>query len=245
MARFNVAALVQPAGAPKTNPCSACAVRQMTVCAVLDDDDQRRLASIMTQQQLAEGRTIFSEADPAEYVFNVTSGAVKVYKLLPDGRRQITGFLFPGDFLGLTHNELYAYTAEALMPITVCRFSRRRLEALLDEFPTLERRLLGMASHELAAAQDQMVLLGRKTARERLISFLLNLSRAQERHGLQDNPVDLPMGRADIADYLGLTIETVSRTFTQLKKDGLIQLLEGGAVRLVKTESLQSEADGL
>lgn len=245
MARFNVTALAQPAGAQKANPCSACSVRQMTVCAVLDDDDQRRLASIMTQQQLAEGRTIFNEADPAEYVFNVTSGAVKVYKLLPDGRRQITGFLFPGDFLGLTHNEVYAYTAEALAPVTICRFSRRRLEALLDEFPTLERRLLGMASHELAAAQDQMLLLGRKTARERLISFLLNLSRAQERHGRPDNPVDLPMGRADIADYLGLTIETVSRTVTQLKKGGLIQLMDGGAVRLVKSEALQSEAEGL
>jgi CRP/FNR family transcriptional regulator len=245
MARFNVAALVQPVAAQKTNPCSACSVRQMTVCAVLDDDDQRRLASIMTQHRVEEGRTIFSEADPAEYVFNVTSGAVKVYKLLPDGRRQVTGFLFPGDFLGLTHNEVYAYTAEALAPMTVCRFPRQKLEALLDEFPILERRLLGMASHELAAAQDQMVLLGRKTARERLISFLLNLSRAQERHGRSDNPVDLPMGRTDIADYLGLTIETVSRTFTQLRKDGLIQLLEGGSVRLVKTERLQSEAEDL
>jgi CRP/FNR family transcriptional regulator len=244
MSRFNVAALARPAGGQKPNPCGACSVRQMTVCAVLDDADQARLASIMTQHQADSGRTIFSESDPADHVFNVTSGAVKVYKLLSDGRRQITGFLFPGDFLGLTHNEVYAYTAEALAPVTMCRFPRRKLETLLDDFPMLERRLLGMASHELAAAQDQMLLLGRKTARERLVSFLLNLSRAQARHGRPDNPVDLPMGRSDIADYLGLTIETVSRTFTNLKKAGLIQLLDGGAVRLNNTDALAAESEG-
>jgi CRP/FNR family transcriptional regulator len=187
---------------------------------------------------------IFNESDPAEYVYNLTGGTVKIYKLLGDGRRQITGFLFAGDFLGLTHNESYAYSAEALAPTTLCRFPRRKLEALLDEMPNLEQRLLAMASHELAAAQDQMVLLGRKSARERVVSFLLMLSNSAARHGRPGGPVFLPMSRSDIADYLGLTIETVSRTLTRLRKQGLIELLDEKQVRLSKRHELREIAEG-
>lgn len=200
--------------------------------------------SIAQTIEVETRRTIFDEAEPANYVFNVTSGTVKIYKLLPDGRRQITGFLFPGDFLGLTHNEAYAYSAEALTHTRLCRFPRRKLEVLLDEVPRLEQRLLNMASHELAAAQDQMMLLGRKSARERVVSFLLMLSDAAARHGQPSNPVPLPMSRTDIADYLGLTIETVSRTLSQLKKQELVELLNENQVQLAKPESLRQIATG-
>ena len=172
------------------------------------------------------------------------AGTVKVYKLLGDGRRQITGFLFSGDFLGLTHNEAYAYSAEALAPTRLCRFRRRRLEALLVEIPHLEQRLLAMASHELAAAQDQMMLLGRKSARERVVSFILMLSDSATRHGRPGDPVFLPMSRSDIADYLGLTTETVSRTVTLLKKQGLIELLDDKQIRLSRTSALREIAEG-
>jgi len=188
--------------------------------------------------------SIFDEADPAEYVYTITAGTVKVYKLLGDGRRQITGFLFSGDFLGLTHNEAYAYSAEALAPTRLCRFRRRRLEALLVEIPHLEQRLLAMASHELAAAQDQMMLLGRKSARERVVSFILMLSDSATRHGRPGDPVFLPMSRSDIADYLGLTTETVSRTVTLLKKQGLIELLDDKQIRLSRTSALREIAEG-
>ena len=94
----------------------------------------------------------------------IVEGAVKVYKLMPDGRRQITGFLFDGDLLGLAVNETYTYSAEALTPVAVCRFPRRQFERLLDDFPKMERRLLAIASNELAASQEQMMVLGRKTA---------------------------------------------------------------------------------
>jgi CRP/FNR family transcriptional regulator len=187
---------------------------------------------------------IFDEANRAEYVFNITAGAVKIYKLLGDGRRQITGFLFVGDFLGLIHNEAYAYSAEALVPTKLCRFPRRRLEVLLAEIPHLEQRLLAMASHELAAAQDQMVLLGRKSARERVVSFILMLSDSATRHGRPNDPVFLPMSRSEIADYLGLTTETVSRAFTSLKKQGLIELLDEKRVRLCRMSALQEIAEG-
>ena len=117
-------------------------------CAPLNPDEQKRLTSIMNSVDVPAHQPIFDEADTAEHVYNVTGGAVKIYKLLPDGRRQITGFLLPGDFLGLTHKEAYAYSAEALVPTTLCRFPRRKLEGLLDEMPKLEQRLLGI--HDVA-----------------------------------------------------------------------------------------------
>jgi CRP/FNR family transcriptional regulator len=223
-------------------PCNDCPVREYSVCAPLEPAEQARVVRIMAPIEADNGTTIFDESDPADHVFNITAGAVKVYKLLADGRRAITGFLFPGDFLGLTHRESYAFSAEALESTKLCRFPRAKLERLLEEMPKLERRLLGLASHELAAAQDQMLLLGRKTAKERLASFLILLSNAARRHGRPGDPVDLPMGRGDIADYLGLTIETVSRTFTQLKREGTIQLLEGNCIRLAKLEKLEELA---
>ena len=217
---------------------------RFSACAPLTGEEQTRLASIMRTVNVAPHCPIFDEANRAEYVFNITAGAVKIYKLLGDGRRQITGFLFVGDFLGLIHNEAYAYSAEALVPTKLCRFPRRRLEVLLAEIPHLEQRLLAMASHELAAAQDQMVLLGRKSARERVVSFILMLSDSATRHGRPNDPVFLPMSRSEIADYLGLTTETVSRAFTSLKKQGLIELLDEKRVRLCRMSALQEIAEG-
>ncbi len=242
MSWFAVETQERNAKAGLVRPCSDCAVREFSVCAPLDPVEQVRVTQIMSQVEAADGSTIFGESDPADHVFNITTGAVKVYKLMPDGRRAITGFLFPGDFLGLTHRESYAYSAEAISPTKLCKFPRAKLERLLEDMPKLERRLLGLASHELAAAQDQMLLLGRKTAKERVASFLVLLSNAARRHGKPGSPVDLPMSRNDIADYLGLTIETVSRTFTQLKRDGTIQLLDGNRAKLANLEELQELA---
>lgn len=226
-------------------PCNKCEGRSYSMCAHLDPQEQEQLVAIMKAITVEPRHSIFDETDPAEYVYNVTSGAVKIYKLLPDGRRQITGFLFQGDFLGLTHNDTYAYSAEALTETTLCRFSRHQIEALLESMPHLEQRLLFMASHELAAAQDQMVLLGRKSARERVVSFLLMLSNNAARHGRSPNLISLPMIRSDIGDYLGLTIETVSRVFTALKKQKLIQFLDEKQIQLLKLITLQEIAAGL
>ena len=126
----------------------------------------------------------------------------------------------------------------------LCRFSREKLEKLLIEIPHLEQRLLSMASRELAAAQDQMMMLGRKSARERVVSFLLMLSNSAARRDGSANPISVPMARTDIADYLGLTIETVSRTLTQLKKQGLIELLDEKLIKLVQPERLAEIASG-
>jgi CRP/FNR family transcriptional regulator len=242
--RFSEQTILEATKAGLVMPCRACAVRDHTVCAALGAEEQARMASILTEVEFAAHQEVFNETESADHVFNVTKGTVKIYKLLADGRQQITGFLFPGDFLGLMRKATYAYSAEAVTDVKLCRFPRRKFETLLDESPNLEKRLLGVASHELAAAQDQMLLLGRKTAREKLASFLIMLSNAAAAHGAPRNPVLLPMSRSEIADYLGLTIETVSRTFTQLRKDKLIELVDDGAVKLLRPLELETQSAG-
>jgi len=220
------------------SPCADCEIRSIGICAALKPNELERMHRIVKDVRFAEGQLIFSEGDPAESLFNVLTGAVRLVKLLPDGRRQITGFLLPGAFLGIALNSTYAYTAEAIVDTKLCRFGRREVEGLLKDIPNLEHRLLGEAANELIAAQDQMLLLGRKTARERVASFLMGLSRNAKRHGFDDNPVALPMSRTDIADFLGLTTETVSRTFTRLRQAKVIALEGNAMVRLLDRPAL-------
>lgn len=228
----------------KRRPCEACKVREEALLAALSEEERDLVSSIITSVRYGPRQTIFHEGDPAEHLFNVTGGTVKLYKLLPDGRRQVTGFLFAGDFLGLAMVDSYAYSAEAINEVSLCRFPRLKLEALLDQFPKVERRLLGLASNELAAAQDQMLLLGRKTAREKIASFLLVLSRRAGDRGDPDHLLQLPMSRTDIADYLGLTIETVSRALTGFKKAGIIAMVENGQVVIQDRPELEKAAGG-
>ena len=158
-------------------------------------------------------------------LLHFTAGTAKLFKLLPDGRRQITGFVGPGQFLGLAVSDTYAFSAEAIEQVRYCRFPRAALRAVLNDFPQMEKLLLEIASNELVAAQEQMLLLGRKTARERLASYLLTQSRQGGPSGRSRNQFELPITHIDIADYLGLTIETVSRTFTRLQAEALIHIV--------------------
>ena len=204
-------------------PCQTCEVRDKAVCAALDDTELHYLNAIATSVKVDGGQTVFLEGDENTYLFNVVSGSVRLTKLLPDGRRQIVGFLFPGDFLGLSFDDSYAYSAEALAPTTLCRLSRGGLTDVLGRFPKLEHDLLSLASNELAQAQDHLMILGRKNATERIATVLFQLS---ERIGQQRQDgilIELPMNRQDLADYTGLTIESVSRAITQLKESGVLE----------------------
>lgn len=230
--------------APAYVQCSRCAVSSVAFCAGLTAADVARLSGIAGQVQMPAHDTLFREGDAAEHLYTVIHGAVKLYKLLPDGRRQITAFLFPGDFFGLGVGGAYAYTAETLTPVRLCRFPRPKLDRLLAEAPSFENKLLALTIQDLAQAQEHMLLLGRKTAREKLATFLLRLSRGARRRGLAPSPVALPMSRSDIADHLGLTIETVSRTFTQLKREGVIGIPDLSHVILHQPEALRTIADG-
>jgi CRP/FNR family transcriptional regulator len=225
-------------------PCAHCDARERNFCAALDPTELAEFTKVMTEATLPAGGILFHEGAAACYVMNVTDGAVKLFKLLGDGRRQILGFRFAGDFLGLSAGSDYAYSAEALTDSKVCRFPRRKLDGLRERYPRLDRRLLSLSIDELTAAQEQLLLLGRKTAEERLVSFLILLSQGQVRRGQVPDPITLPMTRSDIADYLGLTIETVSRTFSGLKKKGLIELQDTTHVHLVDRDRLEEMAAG-
>lgn len=226
------------------HPCANCGARPLGVCADLKGHELQSMACASETVTAQPGQALFHEGDPNPYIFNVVDGAVKLYRLLPDGRRQITGFLFQGDFLGLGGRGPSSFTAEALTPVNACRFRRGDFDQLLNALPALEHRLVALAGDELMAAQEQIVLLGRKTARERLASFLTRLSERQVQLGGVKGQVHLPMTRLDIADYLGLTIETVSRVFTQFKTSGLIQLLPGNDVALPDPVALKALGEG-
>jgi CRP/FNR family transcriptional regulator len=231
--------LIQPVPRSTTepNPCAACTVRDLSICGAIEPEHLGKLNAIVVHRRLAAGETLFFEGDRSDSLYIITEGCVRLSKMLADGRRQITGFLFPSDFLGLALRERYAYTAEAVGQVALCRYPKKRLEALLDQFPAMERRLLAIASNELAAAQDQMLLLGRKSAIERVASFVLILMRRMQLKGISDR-VRLPMTRTDIGDHLGLTIETVSRCLTRLKTERVVRFLTAQELQVLDAKRL-------
>lgn len=208
--------------APSPQRCAQCSARPFSICAAVPDADLEQLEAIAETVRLERGAPLFREGDPATGAYNITAGAVRLSRLLPDGRRQVMGFAFTGDFLNLDRPDVHPWTAEALEPVTACRFARRRFDALIAERRELETALLARASQALALANAQILLLGRKTALERVASFLLRLPGCDPAHPTQDGVVRLPMTRSDMADYLGLTLETVSRTLSRLKRDGVV-----------------------
>jgi CRP/FNR family transcriptional regulator, anaerobic regulatory protein len=227
------------------DPCANCEARPLSVCNAVADAELGRLAAIAVVHEASPGQCFIDEGEPARSFFNITGGTAKLFKLLPDGRRQITGFVQTGHFLGLAVSDTYAFSAEAIEPVRYCRFQRSKLRALLDEVPLMEKRLLEVAANELVAAQEQMLLLGRKTARERLASFLLLQSRQGVACGHPRQRFTLPMTRSDIADYLGLTIETVSRTLTRLRRETLIDFAPQSQVIITDFARLAALAGGM
>lgn len=230
---------------PAGHPCEDCPVRPITICRRLDPVTLANLRALGTMQKLEAGQPIFHEGDPVRRVFMLASGSLKIYTLLADGRRQITGFMFPGDFLGVSIDDEHAFTAEALVRSELWWFTRNAFDRFVEDNPEIERELYRLAAHELAAAQSQMVLLGRKTAAERLASFFLWLLERQELvSGDVQNAFNLPMSRLDIADYLGLTKETVSRMLAHLRDRKLVRLASSDRIEILNRNGLREMAEG-
>jgi CRP/FNR family nitrogen fixation transcriptional regulator len=166
------------------------------------------------------GEEVFGEEESAECVYRVLSGVVRTYKILADGRRQISEFYLAGEVFGLETADQHVLCAEAVTDTQVFAMRRKSLTALAATDCAAARKLWGVTLHDLRRSQEHMLLLGRKSAHERLVWFLMDMAMRLP----ADREVTLPMSRQDIADYLGLTIETVSRTMTQLQEDGLIEL---------------------
>lgn len=186
---------------------------------------------------------VFFEDDPRSHIYEVVEGSVCVYKLLGDGRRQVVAFCAPGDLIGMGIGDTYLHSAEAITDAQLNCYPVATVERLAEERPDLAHALLAFAMAELAVVRDQLLSLGRKTALERVSSFLLDLSRKRRLHGECPHQVTLPMTQSDIADYLGLTLETVSRNMTRLRQSGVIARSQRDTIELLDIEALERMAE--
>lgn len=210
--------------------CADCPIRHRAVCARCDNEELERLEQIKFYRTYAPGETVAWAGEELTFLASVVYGVATLTQTLEDGRTQMLGLLLPSDFVGRPGRLQSAYDVVAISELTLCCFQRKPFEALLQTTPHIGARLLEMTMDELDAARDWMLILGRKTAREKIASLLTILARREASLGLTlMNPkvsIDLPLTREAMADYLGLTLETVSRQISALKRDGII-VLEG------------------
>jgi len=228
--------------------CDTCVVRHKAICAVLSEAELKDFNRIARNRSVPSGQVIAAESD---IVFaNILEGVVKLTRTLSDGRQQIVGLQFPPDFMGRIYSDETPYFAEAATDVELCAFPKDGFETMLRRYPGLEHRLFENTLDELDSAREWMLLLGRKTARERVASLLLMIARRAPNVGCAHTPdlnfsrFSLPLTRADLADYLGLTLETVSRQITNLKKAGAIELVDNREVIVPDVEALGRIADG-
>ena len=196
------------------------------------------------EKTLDQHEHLFLENDKQTHVYMLQSGVIGTYKMLADGRRQIVGFAYAGDMLGLDHPSFYTNSAEALTECKVRCIPIKAIDKLIETEPGFGQTILRMTSQELADTREQLVSLGRKSAMEKLATFLLRIARRNEQVGLEGDTVHLPMKRSDIGDYLGLTIETVSRNITKLKVSQVIRLNSNSEVRILDRAALEFMAEG-
>lgn len=228
---------------PHVPNCSTCTTRHLSICAALQQDELLTFDHVVQHRGFPAKTVLFDQGSKADFVFSVSDGTIRLFRLLPDGRRQIIGFAIKGDFLGVAMDEVHEYSAEAVDQIRVCRIPRVTFAAMLDEKPHLLKKLHQLAGREIHNSQEQIVLLGRKNAEERVAAFLLSFRERLAKLATRSVTIPLPMSRQDIADYLGLTIETVSRTISKLARDKLVVVVPDG-IRILDVERLVSLADG-
>ena len=207
--------------------CTDCPIRHRAVCARCDTDELEVLENMKSYRSYAAGELILWRGEPLQFVASLVSGVASLSKTMEDGRTQMVGLLLPSDFIGRPGRERIEFDVTATTDVTLCCFDRKPFERLVDETPHVAQRLMELALDELDAARDWMLLLGRKSAREKIATFIEMLARrSQGVEQLARTQVQLPMTRDQIANYLGLTLETVSRQFSALKKEGVIDFTD-------------------
>lgn len=236
---------VQTAEAAVPASCQNCLVRHRGICAVLTAKELGRLSGQSRHTFHAPGEPLAVESDEATCYANVIDGVIKLSRVLQDGRQQLVGLQFPSDLMGRLYAEENLLTAEAASEVEVCRMPRAALERLVESSAELKQRLLEQSLADLDQAREWMVTLGRKTAAERVASLLLMIA---ERTAGRDKVLkgrvifDLPLVRADMADFLGLTIETVSRQISKLRNDGIVEITSHRHVEVPDIERLRRRA---
>lgn len=246
-------AMLHPAaaGAPDIRGrghCLDCAIRQHAVCATCSAPELEFLTSIKAYRNYRPGERLLEMGERAPFLGTVVEGVASMSRILSDGRRQVVGLLFPGDLVGRPFSPVSPFDYVAVTDLRICTFSRPQFESALRETPSLEQRLLEMTLDELDSAREWMVLLGRKSAQEKICSFLVMAARRalrlERRRPMDGILIELPLTREDMADFLGLTIETVSRQIGALKKSGVIELIDARHILIPSWETLEDAAGG-
>ena len=207
--------------------CAACIVRNRAICASLDAGELAALGKMGRRQKVRAGQTLLWEGDGAPVVANVLDGVLKLVVSTADGREQIVGVVFPSDFIGRPFGKESPYSVTAMTDAEVCIFNRNSFDEFAGSHPDLQQKLLRRTLDELDRARHWIMLLGRKSASEKVASFLLEMSERLSGQACQSgarNGFELPFGRQQIADILGLTIETTSRQLTKMRADGVVDL---------------------
>lgn len=208
--------------------CNDCPIRHRAVCARCERDELAQLEQIKYYRSFQAGQTVIWSGDHMDFVASVVTGIATLTQTMEDGRRQMVGLLLPSDFVGRPGRATAAYDVTATTDLVMCCFRKKPFEDMMMATPHIAQRLLEMTLDELDAAREWMLLLGRKTAREKIASLLAIIARRDASLQLKDTKgavvFDLPLTREEMADYLGLTLETVSRQVSALKRDGVISL---------------------
>jgi CRP/FNR family transcriptional regulator len=222
--------------------CRQCSLQQLCLPQGLDAADIERLDGLVQRlSPLQRGEYLFRQGDRFRSLYAIRSGSFKTHHLSEDGSERVLGFHLPGELLGLAGlgSGRYRASASALDTAAVCALPFDRLQALAEDLPSLNRQLYRILSRRISGDQEALLLLGDKSAQERLATFLLNLSQRFEQRGFSAREFNLSMSRQDIANYLGLTLETISRTFTRLQDDGLLSV-QRKHIRIHDTDRLRS-----
>jgi len=221
--------------------CVSCEVRHKGMCGALTGDELMSLSAHTRLVTHHAGDELAGEKMPVESYATVISGVVKLTKTLEDGRQQIVGLQFAPDFLGRLHANENGVSAEAASDVHLCRVPKAAMERLVKSTPAVAERLMEQTMRELDEARDWMVTLGRKTAAEKVASFLFLIATHLDPEATGENRrFDLPLSRADIADFLGLTIETVSRQMSKLKSEGVISIVANRHIEVAKLSKLKA-----
>ena len=237
-------------GKPGKKACADCLIRERALCSRCSEEELAALERIKTYRDFRADDPVAWRGEPVPFVATVTEGVARLSKTMEDGRTQTVGLLLPGDFLCHPLRGTCEFDISAASDLQLCCFPRGPFLQLLEDTPSISRQIMSMALDELDAARDWMVLLGRKTAREKIATFLDMIARRQmSLQGiLGGSTMTLPMGRAEIGDYLGLTIETVSRQLSVLKRDGVIRFEDQRKFRILDAAALHDatgdDADG-
>lgn len=222
--------------------CKACEARHGGVCGALNPPQLVELSRHSSRRTVAAGSEVIGQGEQVAFYSNILKGVIKLSKMMSDGRQQIVGLQFAPDFIGRPFHRESTLTAEAATDTEICIFPRPVVERLVGQSAELGNKLHNQALKELDEARDWMLTLGRKTAQEKVASFLYLIASHIDPEQGDCSQFELPLSRADIADFLGLTIETVSRQMTKLRKDGVIQIENNRHVIVPDFDRLQRAA---